>query len=94
MKNRIEYAIKRLTKKLAESISMLDSVPKQYVYTDEDFLLLKSIIGKSYSLGLVSESEFVSLFKILGKNNDDFNSHGFIEKSVLWFFITIVADKV
>lgn len=92
MKNRIAYACKKLTKKLSSSTTILNSISKNNICSNETFDLLLKIIRKSYLNGFVSESEFISLFSILGKNVDDFNSKGFIEKTVVWFFADLAAD--
>lgn len=92
MKNRIVYACKKLTKKLSNSTTILNSISKNNICSNETFDLLLKIIRKCYLTGIISESEFISLLSILGKNADDFNSRGFIEKSVVWFFADIAAD--
>ena len=92
MKNRITYACKKLTKKLLNSTPILNSMSKNNICSNETFNLLLKIIRKSYLNGIISESEFISLLSILGKNTNDFNSKGFIEKSVVWFFADIAAD--
>lgn len=92
MKNRIDYACKKLTKKLSSSTTILNSISKNNICSNETFDLLLKIIRKSYLNRIISESEFISLISILGKNANDFNSKGFIEKSVVWFFSYIAAD--
>ena len=92
MKNRIDYACKKLTKKLSSSTTILNSISKNNICSNETFDLLLKIIRKSYLNRIISESEFISLISILGKNANDFNSKGFIEKSVVWFFSDIAAD--
>lgn len=92
MKNRIIYACKKLTKKLSNSTTILDSISKNNIYSNETFDLLLKITRKSYLNGIISESEFISLLSILGKNENDFNSKGFIEKTVVWFFADLTAD--
>lgn len=92
MKNRITYACKKLTKKLSNSTAILNSISKNNICSNETFDLLLKITRKSYLNRIISESEFISLLSILGKNANDFNSKGFIEKSVVWFFSDIAAD--
>jgi len=94
MKNRILYSFKKLTKALSKSIHELNSISKKFIYTEETFNLLKSIICKSYKKGVITESEFVSLIKMLGKNVKEFNKKGYIEKSVVWFFVEIISDQL
>jgi hypothetical protein len=92
LKNRITYACKKLTKKLSNSTAILNSISKNNICSNETFDLLLKITRKSYLNRIISESEFISLLSILGKNANDFNSKGFIEKSVVWFFSDIAAD--
>jgi hypothetical protein len=92
LKNRIDYACKKLTKKLSNSITILNSISKNDICSNETFDLLLKITRKSYLNGIISESEFISLLSIIGKNVNDFNSKGFIEKTVVWFFSDITAD--
>jgi hypothetical protein len=92
LKNRIVYACKKLTKKLSNSTTILNSISKNNIYSNETFDLLLKITRKSYLNGIISESEFISLLSILGKNENDFNSKGFIEKTVVWFFADLAAD--
>lgn len=94
MKNRITYSCKKLTKLLSKSIDQLNSISKKHKYTDETYKLLKSICQKSYTSGLITESEFVSLLDMLGKNVDVFNDKGYIEKSIIWFFVEIMSDQL
>lgn len=94
MKNRMLYACKKLTKKLSNSIHELNLISKKHIYSNETFNLLKIITQKSYNKGLISESEFVYIINILGKNANEFNSKGFIEKSIIWFFAEIISDQI
>lgn len=94
MKNRIIYSCKKLTKKLSKSIEELNMHSKKYTYSKETHDLLIDIIRKAYNKSLISESEFISLINILGKNKHDFNNKGFIEKSVVFFFAEIISDKL
>ena len=94
MKNRLSYACKKLTKKLSNSIHELNLISKKHVYSNETFELLKIIAQKSYIKGFMSESEFIYILNILGKNVDEFNSKGFIEKSIVWFFADIISDQL
>lgn len=94
MKNRLSYACKKLTKKLSNSIHELNLISKKHVYSNETFELLKKIAQKSYIKGFMSESEFIYILNILGKNVDEFNSKGFIEKSIVWFFADIISDQL
>lgn len=86
MKNRIDYACKKLTKKLNKSISLLNELSKQHNYSQTTFLLLSDIARDAYAEGTISEAEFVSFKTILGKDALDFNSRGFVEKTIIWFF--------
>ena len=54
----------------------------------------KTIAQKTYNKGIISESEFVYILNILGKNVSEFNSKGFIEKSIVWFFSEIITDQI
>lgn len=94
MKNRITYSCKKLTKALSKSIDELNSISKKFIYTDKTFDLLKSIISKSYAKGFITESEFVTLIKMTGKNVEEFNKKGYIEKSVVWFFVEIASEQI
>lgn len=94
MKNRIAYSYKKLSKKLSKSIDKLNSISKTFIYTDETFGLLKSIMSKTYAKGLISESEFVSLIELLGKTPEEFNEKGYMEKCVVWFFAEIASNHV
>ena len=94
MKNRMLYACKKLTKKLSNSIHELNLISKKHIYSNETFNLLKIITQKSYNKGLISESEFVYIINILGKNANEFNSKGFIEKSIIWFFAETISDQL
>lgn len=93
MKNRIEYSCKKLTKKLHKSIPLLNDISKQYNYSEESFNLLNDIARLAYAQGSISESEFISFKMILGKTVSDFNSRGFIEKSIIWFFAETISDS-
>ncbi len=94
MKNRILYACKKLNKKLSNSITILNSISENNIYSQETFDLILKITRNSYSSGLISESEFISLLSIIGKKLEDFNSKSFIEKTVVWFFANIAADSL
>jgi hypothetical protein len=94
MKNRIIYSCKKLTKKLSKSIEDLNSISKLHKYSNESFILLKTVCLKSYAKGLITESEFMTLSSILGKDVNEFNKRGYIEKSVTWFFVEIIADQL
>ena len=94
MKNRLSYACKKLTKKLSNSIHELNLISKKHIYSNETFELLKTIAQKTYNKGIISESEFVYILNILGKNVSEFNSKGFIEKSIVWFFAEIISDQL
>jgi hypothetical protein len=94
MKNRILYSCKKLTKRLSKSIDELNSISKLHKYSNESFVLLKTICQKSYAKGLVTESEFVTLLSMLGKNVNEFNKKGYIEKSIIWFFAEIMSNQL
>ena len=70
------------------------TISKKHIYSNETFNLLKIITQKSYNKGLISESEFVYIINILGKNANEFNSKGFIEKSIIWFFAETISDQL
>ena len=36
----------------------------------------------------------MTLSSILGKGVNEFNKRGYIEKSVAWFFVEIIADQL
>lgn len=94
MKNRIKYSLEKLTKRLSKSIDKLNSISEKFIYTDQTFDLLKSIVVKSYAKGIITESEFVTLINILGKNVNIFNKKNYVEKTVVWFFCEVVSNEI
>ena len=94
MKNRIIYSCKKLTKKLSKSIEELNLISKKFIYSEETFNVLLDICRKSYRKGLITESEFVTLIKMTGKNVEEFNKQGYIEKSIVWFFAEIMSNQL
>jgi len=94
MKNRILYSCKKLSKALSKSIDELNSISKRFIYTDKTFNLLKSIVSRSYAKGAITESEFITLIDMLGKDVNEFNDKGYIEKSIVWFFAEIISDQI
>ena len=73
---------------------MLLSISKKFIYTDKTFNLLKSIVSRSYAKGAITESEFITLIDMLGKDVNEFNDKGYIEKSIVWFFAEIISDQL
>lgn len=92
MKNRIKQSRKTLKAYFKGKIDLLNS--NAINFSKEEFILFKDIVRKSYSIGYISESEFMELTLILGKNVDYFNSFGFIEKSIVQIFCDIATDEL
>lgn len=94
MKNRIVYSCKKLTKKLSKSIEKLNLFSKKCIYSKENHTMLRDISYKAYAKGFITESEFISLTEILGKDVSHFNEKGYVEKSIAWFFCEIISDQL
>jgi hypothetical protein len=92
MKNRIKQSRNTLKAYFKDKIDLLNS--NAINFSKEEFIVFKQIIAKAYSVGYISESEFVELLLIVGKNVDYLNSFGFIEKSIVQIFCDIASDEL
>ena len=66
MKNRISESKRKLKIYFKDKIDLLNS--NTVIFSKEDFLLFKKIILKSYCIGYISESEFIEITLMIGKN--------------------------
>lgn len=92
MKNRISKSIKILRAHLKEKIIFLNN--NAPFFSKEHFIVFKKIILKSYSNGFISESEFMELTSIVGKDINHLNKFGFIEKSIVQTFCDIANNQL
>jgi hypothetical protein len=92
MKNRISESKRKLKIYFKDKIDLLNS--NTVIFLKEDFLLFKKIILKSYCVGYISESEFMEITLMIGKNLDCLNSCGFIEKNVIQIFCDIASGEL
>ena len=92
MKNRISESKRKLNIYFKDKIDLLNS--NTTIFSKEDFLLFKKIILSSYCIGYISESEFMEITLMIGKNLDSLNACGFIEKSVIQIFCDIASDEL
>ena len=88
MKHRIIESKRKLKIYFKDKIDLLNS--NTVIFSKEDFLLFKKIILKSYCIGYISESEFMEITLMIGKNLNCLNACGFIEKNVIQIFDAIL----
>ncbi|NBQ16739.1 hypothetical protein EBU24_00285 [bacterium] len=92
MKNRIKKSQQTLKAYFKDKIDLLNS--NAINFSKEEFLVFKDIIKKAYLTGYISESEFMEITLIVGKNVDHLNTFGFIEKSVVQIFCDIASEEL
>ena len=92
MKNRISESKRKLNNYFKDKIDLLNS--NTAIFLKEDFLLFKKIILKSYCIGYISESEFMEITLMIGKNLNCLNACGFIEKNVIQIFCDIASNEL
>lgn len=92
MKNRIKESQQTLKAYFKGKIDFLNL--NTINFTKEEFILFKLIIREAYSTGYISESEFMEITLIVGKDVAHLNSFGFIEKSVVQIFCDIASEEL
>jgi hypothetical protein len=92
MKNRISESKRKLNIYFKDKVDLLNS--NTTIFSKEEFILFKKIILKSYCVGYISESEFMEITLMIGKNINCLNACGFIEKSVIQIFCDIASGEL
>lgn len=92
MKNRIKESQQTLKAYFKGKIDLLNL--NAVNFSKEEFMVFKDIIRKAYSVGYISESEFMEITLIVGKDVSHLNTFGFIEKSVVQIFCDIASEEL
>lgn len=92
MKNRIKESRQTLKTYFKDKVDFLNLNTVNFLR--EDFLIFKEIIRKAYAVGYISESEFMEITLIIGKDVSHLNTFGFIEKSIVQIFCDIASDEL
>lgn len=91
MKSRIKKSEQKLIKHFKSGVEVLNN--NSIIFLHKDFVFFKTVIRDAYASGYLTESEFIDITKMLGKNLGELNSKGFIQKSIIQIVCDITNSK-